>query len=133
MPRLKPLPEGTPTEPIWFLKGLPYSEYRQTNWWRIRRERYVATVIDLLGCKRCQLCQLARFETVAIDIRFHVHHCSYERLGEELDNDLILLCAPCHNLVHFPGSHAARHWASVNADARLDEWAPRLHPAEQAA
>jgi 5-methylcytosine-specific restriction endonuclease McrA len=42
--------------------------------------------------------------------RFHVHHKTYERLGEEHWDDLVLLCSPCHNVVHFPTSHAAQWW-----------------------
>lgn len=42
--------------------------------------------------------------------QWNVHHKTYERLGEEEFNDLQLLCVMCHNLEHFPESHAARYW-----------------------
>lgn len=30
----------------------------------------------------------------------HLHHRTYERLGAELDSDLVYLCAKCHGKVH---------------------------------
>lgn len=29
-----------------------------------------------------------------------LHHLNYERLGDELDSDLVLLCVQCHCLAH---------------------------------
>lgn len=36
------------------------------------------------------------------DMRYgdSVHHRSYERLGHELDSDLIHVCTPCHKAIH---------------------------------
>lgn len=123
MPRMKPLPEGTPTEPVWYLRGLPYSEYRQSNWWRIRRDRYTATVVAVYGRKTCEICELAAFETVPLEVRFHVHHLAYDHLGDEPDDDLILLCPPCHNVVHYPDSQAAQHWLEIERGHQ--EWEQR--------
>lgn len=117
MPRMKPLPEGTPTEPIWYLRALPYGDYRMSNWWRIRRERFNDTAISIYGCKTCELCGLASLDPLGqhpIAVRFHVHHRNYDHLGYELDSDLMLLCSPCHNLIHRPESNAARHWVTYN-------------------
>ena len=128
------------SEPLWYLKGLPYDQYRQTNHWRLRRDAYLSTFDDEI--RQCQNCGLAVIDEVIVEetryvdpstgqecngrkkgavkqgrrIReqrppaFHVHHLTYERLGEEWDEDLQLLCAPCHNLEHFPDSHAAVWW-----------------------
>lgn len=67
-------------------------------------------------------------------LRFHVHHVSYKRLGYERDDDLILLCPPCHNLIHYPDSAAAHHWLLYHgegiADAELAERALALTPPE---
>lgn len=30
----------------------------------------------------------------------HVHHLTYERMGHELDSDLMVLCEVCHDKVH---------------------------------
>jgi len=42
--------------------------------------------------RRCQLCNRTG--------ELHVHHRTYERLGHELDEDLIVLCSRCHNRFH---------------------------------
>lgn len=132
MPRAKPLPEGAPTEPIWYLRSLPYGEYRQSRWWRTRRDRYVADLVARWGLKHCELCRLEHVNVEDIEVRFNVHHMTYEHLGYERDEDLILLCSPCHNLVHYPDSEAARHWIAYH-QADVENWdlverAEELHP-----
>jgi hypothetical protein len=101
-------------EPLWYLKGLSYSDYLHSDHWKLRRQEFLAGREQ--QCERCELEHID--ETVSDDgaeverraPRFNVHHLSYERLGEELDEDLMLLCAPCHNLEHRPDSHAGRWW-----------------------
>lgn len=36
-------------------------------------------------------------------IRLQVHHLTYERIGHELDSDVVVLCADCHSARH--GKH----------------------------
>lgn len=106
-------------EPLWLLKAISYSEYRQSAWWRARRDSYIATTIAANGCKACELCGIEDGSIAAangedsdgIYVRYHVHHRNYARLGAESDHDLALLCSMCHNLVHFPESVAAKFWA----------------------
>jgi HNH endonuclease len=124
-------------EPLWYLRGLGYSAYLQTNAWRIRKAAYVEG--RPMRCERCGLETIDEIEVtytrsidpvtgqecsprkkdavaqqrVAWEYRapqFHVHHLSYERLGHESDDDLELLCSPCHNLEHRPDSNAGRWW-----------------------
>ena len=42
---------------------------------------------------KCQLC-------ACTDKPLNVHHNNYERLGRERDDDLIVLCEPCHHKFH---------------------------------
>jgi predicted HNH restriction endonuclease len=63
----------------------------------------------------CGLCGLDDAET-DFTVRFHVHHITYDHVGYELDTDLVLLCAPCHNLIHYPKSPGAQHWVRFHAD-----------------
>ena len=42
---------------------------------------------------KCQLCSKK-------DIKLHVHHNTYERIGNEDMNDLIVLCEDCHKKFH---------------------------------
>lgn len=113
MTRRQPVPVEAENEPLWLLRSIPYSDYRMTIWWRRRRDAYEETVIRRLGMKDCEVCRI-RGDTLRDDLRFHVHHITYDRLGDEQDDDLILLCSMCHNAIHYPDSAAARHWVAYN-------------------
>ena len=63
-----------------------YGDYLRTQHWelikrKLRKERKV-----------CEICSLA--------IKLHVHHGTYERIGQEREEDLFLLCEGCHDKVH---------------------------------
>jgi hypothetical protein len=76
------------------LRTMPYGEYLQTPEWQERRR------VRLKAARyRCQVCN-------SKDQRLNVHHRTYERRGEELAADLIVLCEPCHHLFHRNGSLA---------------------------
>jgi hypothetical protein len=107
-------PAETPSESVWYLRAVSYTEYRQSIRWRRRREEFRAETADV-----CGLCGLDDSGT-DFTVRFHVHHITYERLGYELDSDLILLCAPCHNLIHYPQSPGAQHWVRFHSDTIPD-------------
>jgi hypothetical protein len=49
---------------------------------------------------RCQVCNAAK--------HLDVHHRTYERLGEERDADLTVLCRKCHDLFHDSGRQTQR-------------------------
>ena len=70
------------------LRALPYKEYLQTPHWKRQR----ADKVRAAGY-RCQFCNRG-------SVLFNVHHRTYERLGEELDEDLTVLCSDCHNTFH---------------------------------
>ena len=70
------------------LKSMPYKEYLQTpEWDQIRRRSLI------IADHRCQVCE-------ASSVELHVHHKTYERRGEELPDDLIVLCKTCHEDIH---------------------------------
>jgi len=64
------------------------AKYREQPEWRVRRVQALAR-----AGYRCQTCG-------ENDVRLDVHHNSYERYGDESPLDLIVLCAPCHELFH---------------------------------
>ena len=65
-----------------------YNGYLQTeHWLSIRR-----AALQRAGFA-CALCKSS--------VSLHVHHRSYDHLGEEHDADLIVLCADCHYKHHF--------------------------------
>lgn len=70
------------------LSSLPYREYLKTDHWQFLRRR----LLDRAG-RTCRCCYA---ENVLLD----VHHLSYGRLGREPESDLVVICRPCHKMVH---------------------------------
>ena len=69
---------------------MKYDEYIQSKQWKAKADE-----TKRLAGYRCQVCNS--------DEDLHAHHRSYERLGEELQSDLVCLCAKCHSLFHNGG------------------------------
>ena len=67
---------------------MPYKEYLQSPHWKRRREDKLRA-----AGRRCQVCNR---DSGTLDI----HHNTYQRLGQELDGDLIVLCRACHSVLH---------------------------------
>lgn len=76
------------------LRGLPYEQYLQTTYWA-----GVRWLAHYRAAWRCQLCNGPRWKAT-----LHVHHRTYEHLGEETQypRDVIVLCKECHEHFHFP-------------------------------
>jgi len=94
--------------------GLRMEEY-ETKYlfsphWRKFRETALNTQKERLGRNICERCPVDSNEKAAGDL--HVHHRTYERLGEERIEDMEILCRGCHDKVHLrdPKSRA-RHRA----------------------
>lgn len=64
-----------------------YQEYLKSSKWEYIRE-WILTFWD----HRCTICNSRK--------EVQVHHRTYERLGNELTTDLIVLCDRCHELHH---------------------------------
>jgi len=69
---------------------LPYSEYLKSEWWKARRAKALAE-----GGNKCRICAGVK--------GLEIHHNSYERLGHERPEDLVVLCRHCHQLFHDSG------------------------------
>jgi len=65
-----------------------YETYIKSDKWKLIRKQ----VLDFWG-NRCILCYS--------DYNVHVHHRSYDRLGNEIMTDIIPLCAECHERHHW--------------------------------
>ncbi len=63
-------------------------EYYRTLEWGVKSNRK-----KIAGGNRCQVCGRS-------DVPLEVHHNNYDRLGEELLEDLVVLCRDCHQLYH---------------------------------
>jgi hypothetical protein len=75
------------------LRAMPYEEYLQTPHWKRKREERLRAV-----GYRCQLCNRPASKVI-----LDVHHRTYERRGEERDEDLTVLCRECHYRHHEHG------------------------------
>lgn len=64
-----------------------YQDYLQSDYWKTRRRR----ALQLAG-HRCQICNR--------NGRLEVHHNTRERLGRELDRDLLVVCKEHHEMIH---------------------------------
>lgn len=81
------------------LTSLPYSEYLQTPHWKETRQRTLEADLN-----RCRVCNG--------DERLNAHHRTYSRRGHEAAEDLITLCASCHQIFHQNGKLATTPEAS---------------------
>jgi 5-methylcytosine-specific restriction endonuclease McrA len=68
--------------------ALNYRQYIKSDAWKAKRQ----AAIERAGGK-CQLCGKS-------GVRLTVHHNSYNNLGNEPPEDLIVLCWPCHDSHH---------------------------------
>ena len=64
-----------------------YQSYIKSKWWQIRRDIYKERF-----CNTCQCCK--KVFTKGLQL----HHKTYERLRQELVDDLTLVCYRCHFL-----------------------------------
>lgn len=64
-----------------------YREYLASPHWHYTRR----VALERAG-HRCQACGTTH--------KLHVHHRSYQHLGDEHDDDLRVLCRTCHDRVH---------------------------------
>lgn len=69
------------------LRQMPYSEYLQTLEWKRRRQQAIE-----IADHRCAVCYSPK--------RLHVHHRTYQNVGDEKQSDLTVLCSECHDLFH---------------------------------
>lgn len=66
---------------------IDYNLYINSDEWRLKRNY----ILNKRGYK-CERCFSKK--------NLQIHHITYENLGFELDNDLIILCKNCHQYVH---------------------------------
>lgn len=83
-----------------FKLGLTEEEYYRSTHWQVVRRQKLAAQQKEHGYNFCERCGVKQPEPVARETALHVHHLTYERLGEELLEDLQLICRPCHEKEH---------------------------------
>ena len=72
---------------IWQMKNMPYKLYLLTRHWQHFRKEALKFYQN-----KCQTCG----KVTVLD----VHHRSYDNIGEETFNDVIVLCHECHGKFH---------------------------------
>lgn len=88
------------------MNSLEYASYLASDYWQERRKRAL-----YLAQHRCQspLCALGYLRSLSDQelrgmrrdtYRLDAHHLTYDRLGSECDDDLIVLCQACHREQH---------------------------------
>ena len=70
------------------LRAMSYEEYLTTPEWQATRKRILKR--DNYQCQGCH----------EKGMMLNIHHYTYERLGCELDTDLVTLCEVCHDQLH---------------------------------
>ncbi len=85
-----------------------YLAYLESDRWALQRTAALAR-----ASYRCSTC--------GSPVDLEVHHLTYERLGEELPQDLTVLCGKCHTRLHRQENERRRH------NARLDGWASKVY------
>lgn len=93
-------------------RAMPYRQYLRSPEWR--RTRAAALL------RAGNACSLDVTHTDDLD----VHHRTYERLGAELTNDLVVLCRPCHRLHH--KEHGRPRRAAAPAHSTVSPKRPSL-------
>jgi 5-methylcytosine-specific restriction endonuclease McrA len=66
------------------IRTAAYINYINSDVWREKKKIFIKKFGNV-----CQLCKSKGY--------VELHHKTYDRLGHELDSDLILLCKSCHN------------------------------------
>lgn len=91
------------------LRSMPYKQYLRTPEWQRTR----AGALERANYR----CSLDVTHSDGLD----VHHNTYERLGAELETDVIVLCHSCHHLHHKANGRPSRARslpAATSTDAR---------------
>jgi hypothetical protein len=95
------------------LNSKKYQDYINSFDWYLKRRK----ALERAGhkCERCHATE---------DVGLEVHHLTYERLGDENDEDLLVVCKPCHKI---EDRKREQRSAERLYEARLDGWATKKY------
>ena len=97
-----------------------YLAYLKSPLWNF--QRYKALVVAGFRCQKCKK------HAVEDGVVLQVHHKTYERLGKELPEDLVVLCKECHKEADTERRiQASYKWAATAIDTYAskkygDDW-----------
>lgn len=93
----------------WMLRNrnvaMTYRDYLKSQEWQL-----VSKQAKKRAGHRCQLCNASG--------ELHTHHRTYDRLGDELDSDVIVLCSACHAHFHDKLKSITDQWIERVRDQR---------------
>jgi hypothetical protein len=101
------------------LKMEDYEKYFDLPHWQDFRKQVLEAQKQKLGKNCCEKCG-ASPEKVTRETALHVHHLTYERLGEELIEDVIIICRPCHEKEHGHDAESQRKAALWRRGSPID-------------
>lgn len=78
------------------LRTMPYPDYLRTQEWQQTRRAKLSQVGH--QCRKC-----------GADRPLHVHHLTYDHVGHEWLDELVVLCKACHRDVHDDREDQQRH------------------------
>ena len=81
------------------LKMEDHEKYFELPHWQEFRKQVLEAQKKKFGYNCCEQCG-ARPQVVTRETALHVHHLTYERLGEEMLEDVAIICRPCHEKEH---------------------------------
>jgi len=93
------------------MRSAQYMSYLRSPEWAERRRAAIARAGG-----RCQRCP--------ITFGLEVHHLNYDRLGNELPDDLLVVCSDCHQGEDLRRAARTRFKAFGR---RLDAWATKVY------
>src|SRR5215831_15426488 len=92
------------------MAAFSYQRYLRSEEWEAKRIIALRRAGD-----RCQDC--------GYKLEVQVHHLTYDRLGHERPEDLMVLCQPCHAQLHGRSPRAGPVAGKTEADFSVDSWA----------
>ncbi|UWU76595.1 hypothetical protein N2603_43195 [Bradyrhizobium huanghuaihaiense] len=98
---------------------MDYIAYMTSAAWRNNPARLRELVAANFACRLCP-------NAAVTGARIEVHHRTYERLGHEIDGDLIALCSECH--LGVTSMLRARRYASAALPEAKDAWVHFAQP-----
>ena len=108
-----------PKEMTWREK---YNAVIGSKRWRRLRQRFMSQYDS--KCRRCNWQKTQWDKSRTLDL----HHRTYERLGQERDEDLELVCSVCHIKADRERAAASqRRSAAALYDAQFDGWATAVY------
>ena len=109
-----------------------YNQCMSSREWKVLRNRVIEKTYNHDRCRsngyednvyECQRCGWNHRRT-----EIEVHHLTYENLGSEKENDLIVVCKRCHNILDRMRAAASRNKSRMSLfEAQKHGWARKKY------